>query len=37
MEQKLDSFYTEWDKLQDEIELAQAQAQYKLIKKDQIS
>jgi len=33
MEQKLDSFYAEWDKLQDEIEQAQAQANYKLIKK----
>jgi ATP-binding cassette, subfamily F, member 3 len=34
MEQKLDSFLTEWDRLQDEIENAQAQANYKLIKKE---
>ena len=34
-EQKLESFYAEWDKLQEEIERSRSQTQYKLIKKDQ--
>jgi len=33
LEQKLESFYAEWDKLQEEIERSRSQANYQLIKK----